>query len=302
MSRMVTSTEKPQRTRGQKASESPSPLCALCVLCGSIPPKNAPNFELERGREAWLTMRPTFWLVGYSSGQRGQTVNLLAYASEGSNPSPTTIFFCFVRPRRPQLCAERQDVIAFSCDVAQLLAVRSLHTLMKKLIIISLCLLSVWSSPAELQRSDTKESLRDLNGVFVISQFIDVTPDGLTTDKVEDTTKATLRKAGITIDAEPKKAHGDANLSITISTIKDAQLGLYLFTVEAAVTQEVRLTRQTNVSAVSAETWRRSIQGLTTPDRTDVIEQALQQCLTQFVTCYQAVNPPGTQIIPQADK
>ena len=29
-------------------------------------------------------------LVGYSSGQRGQTVNLLAYASEGSNPSPTT--------------------------------------------------------------------------------------------------------------------------------------------------------------------------------------------------------------------
>ena len=31
-------------------------------------------------------------LVGYSSGQRGQTVNLLAYAYEGSNPSPTTIF------------------------------------------------------------------------------------------------------------------------------------------------------------------------------------------------------------------
>ena len=28
--------------------------------------------------------------VGYSSGQRGQTVNLLAYAYEGSNPSPTT--------------------------------------------------------------------------------------------------------------------------------------------------------------------------------------------------------------------
>ena len=30
-------------------------------------------------------------LVGYSSGQRGQTVNLLANAFEGSNPSPTTI-------------------------------------------------------------------------------------------------------------------------------------------------------------------------------------------------------------------
>ena len=29
-------------------------------------------------------------LVGYSSGQRGQTVNLLAYAFPGSNPGPTT--------------------------------------------------------------------------------------------------------------------------------------------------------------------------------------------------------------------
>ena len=33
----------------------------------------------------------TFSPVGYSSGQRGQTVNLLANAFEGSNPSPTTI-------------------------------------------------------------------------------------------------------------------------------------------------------------------------------------------------------------------
>src|SRR5262249_23617865 len=32
-------------------------------------------------------------LVGYPSGQRGQTVNLLAYAFDGSNPSPTTISF-----------------------------------------------------------------------------------------------------------------------------------------------------------------------------------------------------------------
>ena len=28
--------------------------------------------------------------VGYPSGQRGQTVNLLAYAFAGSNPAPTT--------------------------------------------------------------------------------------------------------------------------------------------------------------------------------------------------------------------
>jgi hypothetical protein len=40
------------------------------------------------------TLDPGLWtvkLVGYPSGQRGQTVNLLAYAFDGSNPSPTTI-------------------------------------------------------------------------------------------------------------------------------------------------------------------------------------------------------------------
>ena len=42
-----------------------------------------------------------FLFVGYSSGQRGQTVNLLANAFSGSNPLPTTNqlafgeFFCF---------------------------------------------------------------------------------------------------------------------------------------------------------------------------------------------------------------
>ncbi len=32
-------------------------------------------------------------MVGYPSGQRGQTVNLLAYAFSGSNPEPTTTSF-----------------------------------------------------------------------------------------------------------------------------------------------------------------------------------------------------------------
>ena len=40
-----------------------------------------------------LYLPPLFSVVGYPSGQREQTVNLPAYAFEGSNPSPTTIFF-----------------------------------------------------------------------------------------------------------------------------------------------------------------------------------------------------------------
>ncbi len=169
---------------------------------------------------------------------------------------------------------------------------------MKNLVIICLCLLSVWSSRAESQRSDTKESLRGLNGVFVVSQFIDVQPEGLTTNRINSLATSTLRDAGVAIDTEPKKAHGEANLSITISTIKSAQLGLYLFTVEVAVTQDVKLTRQSNMPPMSAETWRRSLQGLTTPDQTAVIEQGLKQCLNQFVASYQAVNPKGAITAP----
>jgi hypothetical protein len=36
-------------------------------------------------------------VVGYPSGQRGQTVNLLAYAFAGSNPAPTTNFLQLIK-------------------------------------------------------------------------------------------------------------------------------------------------------------------------------------------------------------
>jgi hypothetical protein len=38
-------------------------------------------------------------VVGYPSGQRGQTVNLLAYAFDGSNPSPTTTLIFKIQVR-----------------------------------------------------------------------------------------------------------------------------------------------------------------------------------------------------------
>ena len=43
---------------------------------------------------------------GYSSGQRGQTVNLLAYAYVGSNPTPSTILFRAVRDTGRNLAVE----------------------------------------------------------------------------------------------------------------------------------------------------------------------------------------------------
>jgi len=60
---------------------------------------------------------------------------------------------------------------------------------------------------------------------------------------------------------------------------------------EVAVTQDVKLTRRPHAAPVAARTWSKTIQGITTPDRTDVIEQAVKQGVSIFVADYHAMNP-----------
>lgn len=159
--------------------------------------------------------------------------------------------------------------------------------------LILFLLLAGLSAQAQLQRSDTKESLRGLNGVYIAVQIVDAQPEGITTNSVETLVKTALAGAGIPINASPKKFNGDANLSVTVDTIKQPQLDAYVFMVEVAVTQDVRLARDPHAPWTSAETWRRSLQGITSPDRTDVIQTALKQTLNRFITAYRAVNPPA---------
>ena len=54
------------------------------VSVGTLLLRDMTGFGLNRRPGGRLTV------VGYPSGQRGQTVNLLAYAFAGSNPAPTT--------------------------------------------------------------------------------------------------------------------------------------------------------------------------------------------------------------------
>src|SRR6266511_3997448 len=63
------------------------------------------NFQLERYGAVWLnspSLRGSGRVVGYPSGQRGQTVNLLAYAFAGSNPAPTTTLEINANPLRDE--------------------------------------------------------------------------------------------------------------------------------------------------------------------------------------------------------
>ena len=66
--------------------------------------------KLAKARESLYIRRTSLQVGRFPSGQRGQTVNLLAFAFEGSNPSlPTTfhfmarsfrerVFYCFIIP------------------------------------------------------------------------------------------------------------------------------------------------------------------------------------------------------------
>lgn len=163
---------------------------------------------------------------------------------------------------------------------------------MKRLTLLAVVLLLAGlTARAMLQRSNTSASLRGLDGVYVAVQIVDEQPGNITANRVETLVKTALSNAGIPVNTAPKKLNGDANLSVTVDTIKQPQLNVYVFTVEVAVTQDVQLTRQPRSAPVSARTWSKTIQGITIPNRTDVIEQAIKQQVNRFIAAYRAVNP-----------
>ncbi len=97
-------------TSHRSATIHPSILHSISISA----PRVAPRFPLSRLSAFGLIApreRSRGWLVGYPSGQRGQTVNLLAHAFPGSNPGPTTIFLLhgsFAQTTCNPLCPEAQ--------------------------------------------------------------------------------------------------------------------------------------------------------------------------------------------------
>ncbi len=73
------------RVNGRGGGEVEQPSVSRPQVCNSEKKSLIRTLRSENSAASFL-------LVGYSSGQRGQTVNLLAYAYGGSNPPPTTTF------------------------------------------------------------------------------------------------------------------------------------------------------------------------------------------------------------------
>lgn len=141
------------------------------------------------------------------------------------------------------------------------------------------------------QTSAPKESLRGLRSVFikVLPVASDAQADGLFVSQIQKIVESELRKAGVPIRSEPQFGQEYASLGITIDTIKHPQ-GVYLFTVNVAVVQEVQITRPQRQGSFPAETYSKRALGLTTPSRIDVIYEPLKEKLGEFIRDYLAVN------------
>ncbi len=163
---------------------------------------------------------------------------------------------------------------------------------MKRIIFISAFVLLILPVLAFSQTSAPKESLRGLRGVFinVLPVASDAEADGLSASQIQKIVESELRKAGVPIRSESQLSQEYAGLAIIIDTIKHPQ-GVYLFTINVSVVQEVQITRPQKQGAFPAETYSKRALGLTTPSRMDVIYEPLKEKLREFIRDYLAVNP-----------
>ncbi len=162
---------------------------------------------------------------------------------------------------------------------------------MKRIIFATAFVLLMFPVLALSQVSAPKESLRGLRGVFIkiLPIASEAQAAGLSLSQIQKIVESELRKAGVPIRTEPLFSHEYASLAITIDTIKHPQ-GIYLFTVNVSVVQQVQITRPQKQGLFPSETYSKRALGLTTPNRMDLIYVPLKEKLSEFIHDYLAVN------------
>ncbi len=163
---------------------------------------------------------------------------------------------------------------------------------MKRIIFTSAFMLLMLPVLAFPQISASQESLRGLRGVFinVLPIAADAQADGLSASQIQKMVESELRKAGVPIRSESQLGQEYAGLGIIIDTIKHPQ-GVYLFTVNVSVVQELQIIHPQRQGIFPVETYSKRALGLTTPSRMNVIYEPLKEKLGEFIRDYLAVNP-----------
>jgi len=162
---------------------------------------------------------------------------------------------------------------------------------MKRIIFTTFFVLLMLPMLASSQTSASKESLRGLQSVFIniLPIASDAQADGLSANQIRKVVEFELNKAGVLFRKEAQSEQENANLIITIDTIKHPQ-GVYIFTVNISVVQEMQIARLQKQNTFPAETYSKRALGLTTPNQMDIIYIPLKEKLIEFIRDFLAVN------------
>lgn len=155
--------------------------------------------------------------------------------------------------------------------------------------------LSPPSSPSATQADlgYTDKPLMGLKGVAVVVEDLreDAVKDGLDAAQLKTEAELRLRKAGVTVFEGPDSSDNitGAYLYINVTTLKDKNL--YAFSIRAALSERVRLSR--DVPKITAgETWQSNSIGTVGSDNMTVsIRQSVSDTVDEFANAYLAQNP-----------
>ncbi len=140
---------------------------------------------------------------------------------------------------------------------------------------------------------EQRESLRELEGVFVVVDTVesDAQADGLSRQEIYTATELVLRSAGIHIIEEPVSLlppHQPV-LYVRVSTYRHPA-GMYAFTLTVEFEQYVSIWMQPE-DKMWAPTWRRSFTGAVTPPNIRQVLVIVEQKVKEFANDFLAVNP-----------
>lgn len=137
---------------------------------------------------------------------------------------------------------------------------------MRKFLIINIFLMGLCGPVlyAQYHGEQGRESLRGLKGVAVEVSEIDsvVELDGLKKFQLENDVVLRLQQAGIKAltDRAWSETPGQPLLFISVRTIKYEELGVYFYSIEVDLNQEVTITRKPSIR-VGGRTWGTSVVG-----------------------------------------
>ena len=138
-----------------------------------------------------------------------------------------------------------------------------------------------------------KESLRDLNGIYVSVEKLthEIYKDGLTKDRIRRDVELMLRTAGIKILSKEEwfDAEGNPSLYVNANVLKLSATKEYVYSVNISLKQTVYPIRKP-MEITGAATW--SVGGIVgiTPDL-GKIRASVKEQVNEFIKAYLSVNP-----------